>query len=317
MRFLFANVLALVLLAGCRAEAPQALGTLEYDRVTVTAPATETIVRVDVREGQRVAAGARLMQLETVRGDAQLQAAQAQAVQAREALGELREGPREEAIARARAQLAAARAQAREARAYANRVIPLGQRRLVSAAEVDRARAAADSAEAQARTAAAQLAELERGTRAEQVAQGEAAFAAARAQLRAQAVSRAQLDVRAPRAGTVDSLPYEAGDRPAPGAPLAVLLVGEAPHARIYVPQPLRTRVRVGTPVWVHVDGRRHAGRVRMIRSEPVFTPYYALTGDDVARLSYLAEVALDGSARGLPGGLPVHVELRDEGRGG
>lgn len=309
-------LLLAVLLIGCRAEAPQALGTLEYDRVTLPAPASESILRIDVREGQRVQAGARLMQLQPVRVEAQLAAQRAQAEQARATLAELQAGPRGEAIAGARAQLAAARAQAREARAYAARVIPLGERRLVSAAEVDRARAAADSAEAQARTAAQQLAELERGTREEQIAQASAALAAAEARVQAQAVAQSELAVTAPRAGTVDSLPYEPGDRPPVGAPLAVLLVGEVPHARIYVPQPLRTRVRVGSPVWVHVDGRRHAGRVRMVRSEPVFTPYYALIGDDVARLSYLAEVTLDASAKGLPAGLPVRVELRDEAAG-
>jgi hypothetical protein len=47
-----------------------------------------------------------------------------------------------------------------------------------------------------------------------------------------------------------------------------------------------------------------------MIRSEPAFTPYYALTGRDAARLSYLAEVELDASAAALPVGLPARVEF-------
>ena len=34
-----------------------------------------------------------------------------------------------------------------------------------------------------------------------------------------------------------------------------------------------------------------------MIRSEPSFTPYYALIGKDAARLSYLAEIQLDKGA--------------------
>ena len=42
-----------------------------------------------------------------------------------------------------------------------------------------------------------------------------------------------------------------------------------------------------------------------MIRSEPSFTPYFALIGKDAARLSYLAEVQLDAaSTRELAGGL-------------
>ncbi len=52
-------------------------------------------------------------------------------------------------------------------------------------------------------------------------------------------------------------------------------------------------------------------GRVRMIRSEPSFTPYYALIGDDAARLSWLAEVEITGGDRAnLPAGLPVRVEF-------
>ena len=50
-----------------------------------------------------------------------------------------------------------------------------------------------------------------------------------------------------------------------------------------------------------------------MIRSAPSFTPYYALAGDDAARLSYVAEIALDpGLGRGLPAGLPVQVVFDD-----
>ena len=94
---------AMLVLAACRADAPQALGTLEWDRVTLPAPVAEKIVRVDVREGQQVAAGAPLLQLELTRTQSQLAAAQAQATQRREALAELRAGPRGEAIAQARA----------------------------------------------------------------------------------------------------------------------------------------------------------------------------------------------------------------------
>jgi HlyD family secretion protein len=239
-----------------------------------------------------------------------LAAAQAQATQRREALAELRAGPRGEAIAQARASLAAAQAQARDADAYYARLQPLGRQRLVAASEVDRARAASQSARAQVRVAQAALLELERGTRAEQVAQGEAAVAAADAQARVQAVTLEKLDIVAPRAGRIDSLPYKLGDQAPVGAPLAVMLVGEAPYARVYLPQALRNRLKVGDTVQVRLDGQKKAytGRVRMIRSEPSFTPYFALTGQDAERLSYLAEISLGQEAAGLPVGAPLQV---------
>lgn len=308
-----APLLLALAVSACSDDRPQALGTLEWDRISLPAPVAEKVVRIDVREGQRVAAGARLLQLEPDRTQSQLAALQAQARQAGDALAELQAGPRSEAIAQARANLAATQAQAADARAYYTRLQPLGRQKLVAASDVDRARAAAGNAEAQVRAAQAALLELEHGTRSEQIAQGQSALAAAQAQAAAQQVSLQKLDVVAPRAGVVDSLPYRLGDQAPVGAPLAVMLVGDAPYARVYVPETIRANVRVGQTARVYIDGRDQAlgGRVRAIRSDPNFTPYYALTGDDAARLSYLAEVELtDKTAAQLPAGLPVRVEF-------
>jgi len=305
-------------LAACSAQAPQALGTLEWDRISVPAPASERIVRVDVREGQQVAAGTPLMQLETLHQQAQLQAVQARATQSGAALAELHNGPRSEDIAQARAAVAAAQAQQRESQAYYARLQPLGGRQLVAASELDRARAAAQSAQADARRAEAALDELLHGSRAEQLVQGEAAVASAEAEASAQSVLLDKLSLLAPRDARVDSIPYKLGDQPPVGAPLLVLLVGETPYARVYLPQALRNRLKVGDALKVQLqgqpDGPVYAGQVRMIRSEPVFTPYFALTGQDAARLSYLAEISLGKDAVDLPVGAPLQV-LADAGR--
>ncbi|HEY6544294.1 MAG TPA: hemolysin secretion protein D, partial [Dokdonella sp.] len=73
-----------------------------------------------------------------------------------------------------------------------------------------------------------------------------------------------------------------------------------------------RAQIKVGDPlkVFVGTRGKAYEGRLRMIRSEPVFTPYYALIGADVARLSWLAEVELGPDAAGLPAGMPVRIEF-------
>jgi HlyD family secretion protein len=53
---------------------------------------------------------------------------------------------------------------------------------------------------------------------------------------------------------------------------------------------------------------------VRHLESQSTFTPYYALTGDDASRLTYLAELTLDDdSALALPAGLPVQAYRDDE----
>jgi len=302
------------LLAGCVQSTPTALGTLEWDRITVPAPAAEVLATVEVREGQQVKAGAVLMQLDPARGDAQFAAAQADTARAQAQLEELKIGPRQEQIAQAQAQLAALRAQAAEASAYYRRVQPLAQQRLIAAAELDRARAAAGNAEASVRAAEQAWLERVHGSRVQDIAQGQAAADAAQAQQAVQAVNLQKLQLRAPRDGVVDALPYRQGDQAPVGAPLAVMLVGERPYARVYLPQPLRLQVKVGQVAQVHLEGQGTAlkGHVRSIRSEPSFTPYYALTGDDVARLSYLAEIEVDAPSdmQKLPAGMPVQVSF-------
>ncbi len=305
-----------LVLAACAEGPPQALGTLEFDRITVPAPVAERIVSIEVREGEQVSAGTVLLTLDRTRVVAETQATQAEAQRQRDALAELEAGPRSEQIRQARANLAAAEADAADANAYYERVKGLADRKLVAASDVDRARAAASSANAQVRQAEALLDERVHGTRREQIEQGRAALRGAEASQAAQQAVLDKLRIVAPRDGRIDSLPYRLGDQAPVGAPLVVLLVGDAPHARIYVPEPVRSRVKVGATVRVFVDGvdAGFEGRVRMIRSEPSFTPYYALTGEDAARLSYLAEVSLGADAAGLPAGLPVRVEF-DGGR--
>lgn len=303
--------LAVSLLAtGCKREAAQALGSLEYDRITVPAPAAERIIEINVREGQQVEAGTVLMTLDRTRTEAQVQVAEADTTRQRAALSELEAGPRREAIAQARAQLAQAQAQASEAQATYRRLAALGKGRYVAAIDIDRARATAQTTQAQVQVAQHALDTLTNGTRREQIAQGQAAVAAASANTRAQQVALDKLTVVAPRAGRIDSLPYKLGDQAPIGAPLVVMLGEGVPHARIYVLEPQRANVKVGDPMNVQVEGRDavYRGTVRMIRNEASFTPYFALVGKDAARLSYLAEVQLGDDARDLPAGLPVKV---------
>ena len=96
------------------------------------------------------------------------------------------------------------------------------------------------------------------------------------------------------------------------GSPVAVLVTGEVPFARVYVPEPARVNVRVGDSLTVHVDGidSPFEGRVRWISTDPAFSPYYALNQEDRSRLMYLAEIDLPKAAADLAVGIPVQVDM-------
>jgi len=312
MKHCGSTALAMVLLVGgCARQAPAPLlGTLEWERVSVISEASEPIVRVDVIEGAVVEAGATILALDTRRIAAHLEHKRAEVQRARSALIELQRGARSETIAAARSTLAGADAATANARRERDRLAEVRKRGLVAQADLDRAETALRGASAQAGATRANLGELLNGTRVEDIEQAEAVLDAAQADLQHLELTGARYEVRAPRAGRVDALPYKLGDQAPTGAVLVSLLSGSA-YARVYVPASRRVQLDVGARCNVHVQGIAEplAATLRSVRSDPAFTPYYALTGDDASRLAYRAEIVLDTPPKNLPAGLPVQAE--------
>jgi HlyD family secretion protein len=306
------GLLAALALAGCAKEAPQAIvGTLEWDRIAVTAELAEPVLRWAVAEGDHVEAGAVLLELDPRRQDARIAEALGSLAVNEAKLAELSHGARIETIDAARANLASAHAAETDAEAEYTRVAEMRKRELVAQSLLDQALAARNQRRAATQALEAQLRELTHGTRPEQIEQAAAAVDAARATLTGLKLTRERLTVRAPRAGRVDALPFRVGDQPPLGAAIVSMLVGDAPYARVFVPAPRRAGLEVGDRFEVRVEGvaEPFTAKLRSIRSEPSFTPYYALTGDDASRLVYRAELLLtDAAAADLPAGLPVTV---------
>lgn len=305
--------LALALAAACGGEDATVVGTLERDRLELVAEANEPIVEIAVEEGATVAEGQLLLRLAPDRLQALREAADQRVALAEARLEEALRGPRSEDIARARARFAGAReafatAEREAARAEALRGAGAASDELAD----ERARALA-LARADRDAARAELDRLLAGTRSEQVDQARAQLEEARATARDAALREQRLAVRAPRAGAIDALPFEVGERPPAGAVVAVMLADGAPYARVFVPAALRARVAPGAAARVHVDGvdAPFAARVRSVSSDAAFTPYYALTKHDRGRLTWVAEIDLtEDAARALPTGLPVEAEL-------
>lgn len=305
-------VLALLTACGQKQAAPL-LGTLEWDRISLPAEASEPVASLAVAEGARVNAGDVLVTLDGRRMAARIAQSNAALTQQQGRLRELSNGSRAEEIDAARAAVASAVAGRDEARKQYARQAELAKKQLIARASVDVARAARDRSEADVAAAQARLLELTRGTRSEQIDQAGAAVASARGALDAIELDQARLTVRAPRAGRVDALPFKVGDQPPVGASLASLLVGDAPYARVFVPASVRAGIKPGTKFIVRVAGidRDLHATLRSIASESSFTPYYALTGDDASRLVYRAELVIDDKdAATLPAGLTLEARI-------
>ncbi|WP_417226243.1 HlyD family secretion protein [Amphritea sp.] len=311
MRYLLC--LLLPLLSACDGNSqPLALGTLERDRIAHTATTNEIVVELPVAPGSHVSKGTILVKLDNTLQQAEVDKATAEVARAQANLEKLRNGAREEEVAAATARVAGTRAALIESRANYRRILNLKQQQLVSQAELDRVLAAKDAAQANLQSAQEALLLLTNGTREEDLRAAEASLKSAQASLTIQTKRLADLTIIATRDGILDNLPWNLGERVTAGSPLAIVLAGKAPHARVYIPEPYRINLNVGDSLTIHVDGLEEAitGTLSWIATEPAFTPYYALNQEERARLMYLAEVQLPDSQANLPNGIPTQVEL-------
>lgn len=313
VRYLFTSFLILQLAACESGDRLEVSGLLEWDRIELIAETSEPIVEIFVEEGERVTANQPILQLDARRVTAQRDEAEAARAQAAARLAELKRGPRSELIDEAQARLRAARSALATRQTEYERVQALIKRNLASNETLDLARSARDGAKAERDAAEANLAAMLTGTTVEELQQAEAALQQAEARLKMQAVTLEHMTVKAPRDGLLDALPYKLGDRPRLGDTVAVMLAGEKPYARVYVPEPYRAQINHHTQATVKIDGidQPFSGNVRLISSDAAFTPFYSLTQRDRSRLSYVAEVELLGErAATLTAGTPLRVEF-------
>lgn len=311
MRYL--PILLTLLLVACQGNpSGVALGTLERDRIAHVATASEVVVALPVSQGSTVKSGDLLVQLDDTLQKAQVDKASAAVAQAKASLAKLRHGARAEEVAAGRARVAGARAALVESEASYSRIRNLAKQRAVSQAELDKARASRDASQAVLQSAEEDLAVLTNGARVEDLEAAQAALDGAVATLALEEKRLADLHVTATRDGLLDTLPWNLGERVTAGSPVAIVLAGKSPFARIYVPEPYRAGLRPGDELTVRVDGVSQLinGRLRWIASEPAFTPYYALNQEERARLMYLAEVQLPEEQARLPIGIPVQVDM-------
>jgi HlyD family secretion protein len=307
-----ALVVITLAIVSCAKKQPEALGTLERDRIAHTATAAEVIVELPVQQGDPVTVGTVLVRLDSTLQQARTEHARADVARAEAQLDKLRNGARVEEVAAAQAEVVGARANLIEAEQAFKRQKSLMLRELTSQANLDKKRATRDSVSAKLISAQEQLRKLTNGTREEDLRMGESELAAARALLANETKLLSDLTITASRNGILDNLPWNLGERVTIGSPVAVVLAGATPHARVYIPEPWRVQITIGTELTVQIDGIDDAfpGTVRWISHEPAFTPYYALNQSERSRLVYLAEVQLTEDASDLPSGIPAQVLL-------
>ncbi|HEY2473826.1 MAG TPA: HlyD family efflux transporter periplasmic adaptor subunit [Candidatus Cybelea sp.] len=154
---------------------------------------------------------------------------------------------------------------------------------------------------------------LAAGTRPNQIRAARAALAAANGDLENALARLNETVVRSPAAGMVTNMNLHVGDLVGPGAAVATIDESGEPFVRIYVPQSMLGRVRVGASVRVRSDAQAAdtlRGTVEAIDSQAQFTPQNVQTAEDRAAVSFGVKVRIHDAAHRLHGGTTAEVAL-------
>jgi HlyD family secretion protein len=180
--------------------------------IRVGAAVAGQIARIAVTEGQRIAAGDSIAELDRRVEAAALAAAEADVLAARAELDRVVRGTRTEDLRAARAEAEGARARATLARGVAARIERAASVGAITGDELDRAQREAESAAAAARGAEAREQAAIAGSRREDVQLARARLAGAEARRDQAAALHARMLIVAPSAGEVLQLSYSVGE---------------------------------------------------------------------------------------------------------
>lgn len=279
----------------------QLSGYIEGEALYLAAPVAGPVSAVFVTRGDRVAAGARLFELDAGQVSAQTEQRRAGIDQA---LAQV-EGARA-AYAQALDATAAARALAADARRVAERYAAMKRADpgTVSTQDLEHAQAVAASTAAEVR-GAARSAENARA----QIALAEGRVGEGRAALSDIGVRADQLAPRAPGAARVEEVFFQAGEWAGANQPVVSLLPDDRIKLRFFVPERQVARYRPGQEVRFSCDGcgPERRAKVDYVSPRAEFTPPVIYSRASRDRLVFLVEARPVGGA-GLTPGLPVDV---------
>jgi HlyD family secretion protein len=288
-------------------------GNVDVHQVELAFRVTGRISQLNVEEGDKLAAGAVLAQLDRVPFENDLAAASADVAAARTQLDKATHGNRVEEIAQARSALREREVDLANARITLKRLEDLVVKSLVTRQQVDDVEARVRGSEAQLASAREQLNLMTRGSRVEDIDAQKAALASAQARLAKAQTALDDTTLRTPSAGIVAVRAREAGAIVQAGQTVYTLLLNDPVWIRAYVPQPRLGRIKPGMTVNVETDSmpdKRYDGIVGFISPEAEFTPKNVQTEQVRDDLVYRVRVIAKDPDNVFRQGMPVTVHV-------
>ena len=301
-------------------------GHVEATEVRLAPEMGGRVLTLEVKEGDRVEAGARILTLDAT--DLRLAIARAvtERASAEAQLRLVRASARSEDVRQAEAQVEASRADVPAAQAEVDAATAdlqrfdllltrkSGSQKQRDDAATRREVAVARLEAANKRVAAAEavVARVKVGARREEVDVAQARIATTAAAIASLEEQLTDAVLVSPVAGVVTEKLAEAGEVIAPRAPVVVITDLDHAWADVYVPEPAIPRITLGQAATLFTDagGAGIPGTVTYISPKAEFTPRNVQTAEERAKLVYRIRITVNNTSGVLKQGMPVDAEL-------
>lgn len=292
-------------------------GNIEIRQANLGFRIAGRLAAMNFDEGQSVAKGTLLAELDARPYQDKVAEAQAQVAEAQANYDKVKNGPRPAEIAEARANLAEQQANLTNAQIALSRSQKLRRTGVASQASLDDAEAAQRMGAARVAADQSALALLLEGSRPEDIAAAHANLLLAQATLAAAQTDLADTRLMAPEDGVILSRVVEPGAILGPSNTVYVLSLTKPVWVRAYIEEPELGRIHPGMEVTLTNDtAPRHVyhGHIGFISPVAEFTPKSVETPELRTDLVYRFRVIVDDADQGLRQGMPVTLEIPQAG---
>lgn len=288
-------------------------GNVDIREVDLAFNGNQRVASILVKEGDRVAKGQLLAELETHRLEDNVKQAEALEAQQSQVLKRLEAGSRIEEIRQATANANKARVDAENAERTWVRIRRLFRENSVSKQQADDAEAAANASEATWKAAQQALNLVLAGPRVEDIAAAREALKAAQANLALRRRELHDAKLYAPADGVIRNRILEPGSMVTPQNPVLTMALTDPLWVRAYVSEPDLGKLRLGMKATITTDsypGKHYEGWVGFISPTAEFTPKNVETTDLRTRLVYQVRVFVRQGRDELRQGMPATVTI-------
>lgn len=288
-----------------------ASGHIEATEVHLSSKVGGTVAALPRDEGDPIAAGEILAQIDTTDISLQLAAARADRDQAAAQLKLGLAGARAEDVQEAAALAARATADLDGAEKDLARMESLLQSGSGTAKARDDARTRRDQAAASLRAAQEQWKKLRSGSRPEEIEASRARLAGAAARVAQLEQQIRDATVRSPVDGILTERLVEQGELLAPGTEICVITELGQPWLTVYVGEPDLGRIHLGQGAEVRTDsGQTRDGKITFVSSQAEFTPKNVQTLQERVKLVYKVKITLENKDGLFKPGMPAEARI-------